>query len=129
MNGVLSSEILFALHVQHFLFLPISPAPPVKIPMEPLLSNPPPRTRPLSETNPYSTITSNHHEPNHSLSLHLKATSPAPPPPPPRRQLESNSRNNHRLYTHNALLQTPANQRDSPRKPSLSGDSCADTEL
>ncbi|KAK5900330.1 hypothetical protein CgunFtcFv8_025295 [Champsocephalus gunnari] len=81
------------------------------------------------ETNPYSTITSNHHEPNHSLSLHLKATSPAPPPPPPRRQLESNSRNNHRLYTHNALLQTPANQRDSPRKPSLSGDSCADTEL
>ncbi|XP_033968786.1 LOW QUALITY PROTEIN: electrogenic sodium bicarbonate cotransporter 4-like, partial [Trematomus bernacchii] len=81
------------------------------------------------ETNPYSTVTSNHHEPNQRLSLHLKTTSPsslAPPPPPPRLQLESNSRNNHRLYT---LLQTPANHRDSQRKPALFRDSCADTEL
>ncbi|KAL3041174.1 hypothetical protein OYC64_019394 [Pagothenia borchgrevinki] len=81
------------------------------------------------ETNPYSTVTSNHHEPNHRLSLHLKTTSPsslAPPPPPPRLQLESNSRNNHRLYT---LLQTPADHRDSQRKPALFRDSCADTEL
>ncbi|KAI9540303.1 Electrogenic sodium bicarbonate cotransporter 4 [Dissostichus eleginoides] len=95
---------------------PISPAPPVKIPMEPLPLNPPTQNQ-TSECD---------------LSLHLKTTSRsslAPPPPPPRLQLESNSRNNHRLYTHNALLQTPTNHRDSQRKPALFRDSCADTEL